>query len=263
MIAQAMHCAFCQGELADAWSGSPFSRCLSCGLIARTTQPTQDELDELYAEAWDELGEHEAETGSMDDYLARQYVAGLQSTLGRSSLKGQRILDFGAGTGALAVAVGQAGADVYAVEPYGHQGLIDMGLKAFADIDDVPADVRFDGVISMDVAEHLPRPWDDFARLYSRIVPGGWICISTPNPAGLSARLRGANWREAAKAGHIVFLCEPTLGRILRSVGFTSVRPAHWNVSYGRGLKHELSQRLLNLTGLQGASRLIAYKPAS
>jgi hypothetical protein len=110
------------------------------------------------------------------------------------------------------------------------------------------------------VAEHLPRPWEDFARIYNRLEPGGWACISTPNPTGLSARISKAQWREAGKLGHLVFLSEATMNRMLSSVGFKSISPARWNVHFGRGLKHEVTQRVLNLTGLQGASRLIAYK---
>ena len=86
------------------------------------------------------------------------------------------------------------------------------------------------------------------------------MCVSTPNPAGLSARLGRAHWREASVRPHR-FLGERTLGKILRSVGFTSIRPARWHVSYGRGVRHQIAQGLLTLTGLQGASRLIAFKP--
>ena len=197
----------------------------------------------------------------MDAFLARQYVDSLVSTLGRTDAHGLHILDFGAGNGALATALEKAGADAYAVEPYGHEGLLAAGHKAFAHVEDIPASVTFHGVITMDVAEHLPRPWEDFASLYARLEPGGWICVSTPNPASLSARLRGANWREAGKSGHIVFLPERTLEKILRTIGFAAVSPARWNISYGRGIRHEIAQRLLNLTGLQGASRLIAFKP--
>lgn len=262
-VTQPTRCAFCQGEVAGIWAGSPFCRCRSCGLIARSHLPTQDELNQLYADAWDSPFEHSAETGSMDSYLARQYVDSLVSTLGRTDAAGLRILDFGAGTGALATALEQAGADVYAVEPYGHEGLIAAGHKAFAQVEDIPDSVSFHGVITMDVAEHLSRPWEDFSRLYPRIEPGGWLCVSTPNPAGLSARVGRARWREAGKSGHLVFLGEPTLGRMLRSAGFTSIRPARWHVSYGRGIQHQVAQRLLTLTRLQGASRLIAFKPAA
>jgi 2-polyprenyl-3-methyl-5-hydroxy-6-metoxy-1,4-benzoquinol methylase len=261
LIVESRRCAFCRGNLSGVWLGSSFCRCVGCGLIARTHLPSDAELYELYAEAWDEPSEHAAETGSMDDHLARQYVLGLLSTHGRTDLRGLRLLDFGAGTGALAAALEHAGADVYAVEPYGHRGLVDAGHNAFASLEDVPESVSFDGVITMDVAEHLPRPWEDFARLYGRIRPGGWICVSTPNPSGLSARVSRAKWREAGKTSHLVFLSETTLARMLRSTGFASISPARWHVRYGRGLQHELAQRLLNLTGLQGASRLIAYKP--
>src|SRR4051794_22405833 len=116
MIAQTTRCSFCQGDLAGFWSGSPFNRCRNCGLIVRNPLPTQDELNALYAVAWDDPIVHAAETGNMDRTLARQYTQGLLATIGRTSAKGLRICDFGAGTGALVVALNEAGADAYAVE---------------------------------------------------------------------------------------------------------------------------------------------------
>src|SRR4051794_16781658 len=102
MIAQTNRCSFCEGDLTSFWAGSPFCRCRSCGLIIRSQLPTQDELDKLYPAPGAAPIVPAAETGNMEKSLARQYVAGLLSTLGRQNAKVLRILDFGAGTGALA-----------------------------------------------------------------------------------------------------------------------------------------------------------------
>jgi 2-polyprenyl-3-methyl-5-hydroxy-6-metoxy-1,4-benzoquinol methylase len=253
-------CTFCNGNLAMLWKDPPFSRCADCNLVMRNPFPSQQELDALYEASWSDPDANSYETGNMDGRLAAQYVGELLKNLGRERADGLRILDFGAGKGALMAALKNAGAEVYGVEPYGHDRLQEMGKNAYRSLDDVPQSISFDGIISMDVVEHLPRPWETFATLFQRIKPGGWLCISVPNPKGLNARLNGGKWREARKVGHIVFLEGKTLVRMLRWAGFSAAKPVRWNVHYGKGFMHRLSQRLLVIAGLHGAVRVIAYK---
>jgi 2-polyprenyl-3-methyl-5-hydroxy-6-metoxy-1,4-benzoquinol methylase len=253
-------CTFCNGKLTILWEDPPFSRCADCYLIIQNPFPSQQELDDLYEASWTDPDANSYETGNMDGRLAEQYASELLRNLGRERAGGLRILDFGAGKGALMTALENEGAEVYGVEPYGHDRLREAGKKAYRMLGDIPQDILFDGIISMDVVEHLPQPWETFATLLRRIKPGGWLCISVPNPKGINARLNGGRWRETQKVGHIVFLEGKTLVRMLRWAGFSVARPVRWNVNYGKGFMHHLSQRLLLITGLHGAVRVIAFK---
>jgi 2-polyprenyl-3-methyl-5-hydroxy-6-metoxy-1,4-benzoquinol methylase len=56
------------------------------------------------------------------------------------------------------------------------------------------AELSFDGIVSLEAIEH-PRDPGGVLRLYKRLSPGGWLLITTPNAAGLPARLMGQHWR--------------------------------------------------------------------
>jgi 2-polyprenyl-3-methyl-5-hydroxy-6-metoxy-1,4-benzoquinol methylase len=192
--------------------------------------------------------------------LAVEYVKGLMPSLEVANLAGLHILDFGAGKGALMTALARAGAVVSGVEPYGYDQLVSEGKLIYKTLADLPSGALFDGIVSMDVIEHLPEPWLVFSDLHRRLKPGGWLLVSTPNPRGLKARIFGSRWREAGKAGHLVFFEERTLVRMLTDVGFAKANGVKWNVRYRANWSHRLLQRLLVSTGLHGAVRVLAYK---
>ena len=50
-----------------------------------------------------------------------------------------RVLDYGAGRGAMALELKKRGADVVAVEPFGCDYLIELGVSAYRDLSDLPA----------------------------------------------------------------------------------------------------------------------------
>jgi 2-polyprenyl-3-methyl-5-hydroxy-6-metoxy-1,4-benzoquinol methylase len=170
-------------------------------------------------------------------------------------------MDFGAGRGAMALALRENGADVVAVDPFGHRYLRDVGLVAFADLGALPPDLCFDGIVSLEVMEHLLEPGETLAKLHERLRPGGWLFITTPNPAGLLARLSGERWREAAKPGHVLFFSPTTLRGLLKVTDFCDTRRLRWllrypGVSTTRSALHYVLQAVL----LDGSLRYLAYK---
>ena len=254
-------CPFCHSSLRDFWKDPRFDRCSSCGLVVRNPFPSDQKLKALYTSAWNQPDERSSETGSMDQLLAKQYVRELMTSLRTTNFKDQKILDFGAGKGALMMALKERQADVYGVEPYGHEALSGKMGTAFSDLDRIPKNICFDGIISMDVAEHLREPWKVFAKLHNRIKPGGWLCISTPNPKGLNAMLKGAKWRETKKPGHILFMDENTLIKMLKFAVYVDAKPVRWKVRYSNNSLRHGTQILARNLGLQGATRVIGFKP--
>jgi SAM-dependent methyltransferase len=253
-------CPFCGGHLERFWAACSFSRCVECDLFIRSPFPSESELDDLYKTKWLSPEANDSETGNMDEFLARQYVRELAKTLQRKDLSGLRILDFGAGKGALLDALIDSGAIAYGVEPYGCTELATTGRLVFHDLADSPPELRFDGIVCMDVVEHLLAPWETFRHLLDRLNPGGWLLVSTPNPKGLTARLMGCKWREVAKAGHIMFLSQAVMKRMLQVAGFSVVKPARWHVRFAGGLPKYYCQLLTLAFGLHGAARVIAFK---
>lgn len=157
-------------------------------------------------------------------------------------------------------ALAESGAIACAVEPYGFDQLTASGKVVFRDLADIPPQLRFDGIVCMDVVEHLITPWQTLRQLYDRLNPGGWLVVSTPNPKGLTARLMGSKWRELANAGHIMFLSHAVIKRMLYFVGFSVVKPARWRIQYLGGSLKYYGQLLTGALGLHGAARVIAFK---
>jgi 2-polyprenyl-3-methyl-5-hydroxy-6-metoxy-1,4-benzoquinol methylase len=99
--------------------------------------------------------------------LARLTEAGLG--------KGDRILDFGCGSGALVRFLRSRG--------YEHTRGYDAYARAFADPSALEA--RYDCVISQDVIEHVDSPRELLQRFDRLVVPGGLIAIGTPDAAAI------------------------------------------------------------------------------
>ena len=224
--------------------------------------PKEAELTRLYEDGWRNPEANQAETGGTDLRLARVYARRLASSLGRRDFKGLRLVDFGAGTGTMSLALVEQGAVVVSVDPFGYERLRAQGLTAYRSLADVPRDQPFDGAVSLDVLEHLTAPWDDLAALREMIVPGGWIYVSTLNTASANARIKRGHWREARKAGHVVFFDAHGLELVLARAGFAEIRRPHWLVRYTRNPFRALLHVLLQLLGLETGLRAIAMKAA-
>jgi len=252
-------CGMCGGKTFLYWKTAQIIRCETCSLLSRRRFPTEDELRELYSGSWERPSEHCAETGATDAEFAARYVQCLTASLGIESLKGLRLLEFGAGTGALMRALDAAGAEVYGVEPFGYSLLKSNGLNAFRDLSDLPACLVFDGILSQDVVEHLTEPWSVLHKFMRLLSPQGWIYLATPNAAGLNARLSRSNWRELKNPGHLTLFRPDSLEYLLRNNGFARYSRLHWQIVYGKGTIQGLKDSLLRGLKLDGELRYLAF----
>ncbi len=260
-IPECPQCKF-QGAASVHWRAPRFLCCRECGTIFRDPFPGESELANYYSEGWKEPEENIVETGSTDEVIARCLADSLTDTLAIRSLSGMRILDFGAGRGAMTLELMKRGAKLVAVEPFGYQFLAERGVSVYRDLAHLPDELSFDGIVSLEVIEHLRDPGGVLAGLYKRLSPGGWLLITTPNAAGLLARLMGQRWREAAKPGHIVFFTPTALSKILEKNGFSQVQRPRWLIRYPRAsplraLLHFGLQKL----AVDGGLRVVAYRP--
>lgn len=220
--------------------------------------PTKEELDALYQDSWSIPEERTGETGGTSDRLARVYARRLAKSLGRRDFAGLRILEFGAGRGAMLRALRDLGAEAVGVEPYGISYLQEQGFEAHPDLSDVSG--RFDGVVTIDVFEHLHEPWKVLRDLCNVLAKDGWICVVTGNPLGLNARFTKGNWREAKKPGHLVWPTPDLLAQMLRSAGFERAERLKWLVKYANNPIRSAIHYSMQLTGLDGALRYLAWK---
>src|SRR5258708_18074724 len=209
-----------------------FLRCDECGVVYRDPFPSAANLARLYNEGWQSPTSNKRETGATDATIASDLIDSVVKTLGGRSLVGMRVLDYGAGRGAMSLELKKRGADVVAIEPFGSDYLIKLGIPAYRDLSELAAASQFDGIVCLEVIEHLRNPRRVLANLYGRLSPGGWLLVTTPNAAGLPAKLMGQRWREAAKPGHIVLFTPAVLRKILTAIGFCDVRRPRWFIRY-------------------------------
>ena len=101
-------------------------------------------------------------------------------------LQGSCVLDFGAGTGAIALECARAKAQVDALEPNAEKAAF-LQQEATSQqlivtlIESLPKHAKYDAIILLDVIEHLIEPETWLAQLYNALKPNGIIYLSTPN----------------------------------------------------------------------------------
>lgn len=253
-----LSCGLCGGNTSLFWKPSGILKCRSCGLLCREVTPSQEALAELYGAGWADPAHNESETGGTDLALARKFANRLARSLSLESFAGLKLLDFGAGTGAMLGALAELGAEVHGVEPFGYEYLRHRDFHVYRSLDEIPAGIVFDGVITMNVIEHIPRPWEAITGLRQKLKPGGWLLVSSPNSDGLNARLHRSNWREAKKAGHLLLFNPSSLELLLRRCGYHGCRRLHWLLPYGNGLA--IRDYCLQSLWLDGELKYLAFE---
>jgi glycosyltransferase involved in cell wall biosynthesis/SAM-dependent methyltransferase len=253
-------CPLCQKQMLEKHVYDGFRRCARCALILRYPIPKPQELDALYRTSWSHPEENVRETGGTTPELARDYAAWLTRSLKRRDLSGLKILEYGAGRGEMLTAMQTLGADLCAVEPYGGEYLQQRGFRAYRTLRDLPQDLRFDGIVSVDVFEHDGASCEIVRDLGALLKPSGWLFVATPNPAGLNARIFRARWREAQKPGHVLFFEPGGLESLFRRTGFQSWRRLHWRVRYEKSAAVRAKDFLLGALRLDGELRYLAFR---
>lgn len=252
-------CPWCGSDcLQRIWPESNYDQCRSCLLYFRNPMPTREELDECYNSAWSNPETERSETGGTDVQLAYVYVRKLSRSLGRRDLKGLKILDFGAGRGAVLEALQGMGAKVAGIEPYGFEYLESRGFKVYRTLSEAPS--GWDGIVMIDVFEHLEKPWEMLTTLRELLAEDGWIYIATANPVGLNARVSKGRWREARKKTHLMFPHPELMEQILRTVGFSKVERLRWLIRYHRNPVRMIVNYLMQFVGLDGELRFLAWR---
>ena len=180
-------CPYCKTSMINAWPDASFLRCPTCQLLVRNGSFSKHNLKKLYISSWSDPFQNIDETGATTDELSEQYSIHLLNSLNIGGFHGLKIMDFGAGRGSMSIALSKAGADVFAIEPFGSDYLLNIGVPTYRDIKDIPKETKFDGIVTLDVIEHLDEPWSVLNSLMDFLVPGGWIFIATPNSNSLNA----------------------------------------------------------------------------
>lgn len=236
-----MSCVLCGNEKLNkeyeppAAAGRALMRCAACGLLQISPLPTIAELAEYY-QKYDILGEREPyyqklwgpdaiETPEGQDVRSRfDWAKNLCKTFGKT-------LDVGSGPGLFLRLVKNDGGEAIgselntrAAEKSASQIGVTVHAGTIADIEEG----NFDTIALWDLLEHVNNPKQLISDCRSRLKPGGWLFIETPDESSLLDRivLGLAKMKIGGPAAtfyglhHLVLFRRPTITKLLESNGF-------------------------------------------
>lgn len=244
---------FAEGE-------TDFRLCSSCGAVFRERFPSSEELDEIYRQAYAEENINGENTNQESgDYAAQSYANYLMRDF---VCQGDRLLDYGAGSGALLAELrklGLAGDGLEFSASARDYCLTNRGFPLKADLGDVP-DGYYQVISMIEVLEHLADLAGTLKEIYRVLAPGGQLFITTPNRSGLRARIEKGSWREAQKKFHL-FLFDWGSARFhLERAGFVDVQHIAFSPVQKAGWKFAIYSRATQSMGLSGTLCVLARK---
>jgi SAM-dependent methyltransferase len=122
--------------------------------------------------------------GTVDDWRAWGFSA-VTLALSRAARESTaavrgRVLDAGSGRGAWRDVIRSGGAEYESIDLAPRGGDRPTWIGDVMRMPQVP-DGRYDAVVSHQVLEHLPRPWEALAEFHRVLRPGGMLVISVPH----------------------------------------------------------------------------------
>ena len=243
-------CALCgHGAFAPLWNCGAFSfvRCRNCGLVQQNPQPESAAVEKRYDavyldyEAQNQDAYRDLELLALADLGLDELAEPLFAKAADRSV-GPRALDIGCATGALLDALRGKKWEPQGVEicapaaEYGRSRYrlpIHIGTLESAHF----SDASFDLVHASHLIEHLNEPGCFLDEVSRVLAPEGLFVLTTPNVAGLQARLFGADWRSAIY-DHLYLFSRHSLEALLRAHHFRPIRAVTWG-GWARGLRPE------------------------
>jgi 2-polyprenyl-3-methyl-5-hydroxy-6-metoxy-1,4-benzoquinol methylase len=175
--------------------------------------------------------------------------------------QGGRVLEVGAGCGALAVRLQEAGFDVVPTDlepPHDWIHRLDLDNPEWTDATRGP----FDMVVCVETLEHVENPRQVLRSIRAMLRPGDRLVVSTPNVTHphslLKTVLRGApvffGPKHYYQPGHITMLPDWMLTEHVRQAGFDQIEVRAGGTMDYSGLRrriHRIELALLRVLGLR------------
>jgi SAM-dependent methyltransferase len=211
-------CAWCGAPAPAPRQGSRFGvrRCERCGAATTDPRPSAAELEQAYAHYRPSSGRF----SGAGDALLRRTRARLAARIAQIAPPG-RVLDVGAGDGALLDALHALGRDAVGLER-------DSRRDDVRELDVTEVDGVWAAVVFWHSLEHLPAPGAAIEHAARILAPGGTLFVAVPNADSLQARAFGERWFHLDLPRHLVHLSARALTARLRALGLVVTRVSHW-----------------------------------
>jgi SAM-dependent methyltransferase len=267
-------CALCGGFSfvpALCCDGFAYVKCGECGLVQMNPQPAAASVHDRYGGAYGDDYLHYEMTNE-NAFLALQLKtledARFYEEEKRFFQDGKkRFLDVGCATGALLEKMRERGWETCGVEisaqmaEYGKRRR-NLVISTRPLEENGFAENSFAVIHASHVIEHLNDPAVFVREIYRILKDGGLFLVTTPNIAGMQAKLFGGRWRSAIY-DHLYLFSRDTLGALLRREGFQVEQTVTWGgLAKGTvpaGIK-KIADRLAKKAGLGDVMLLKARK---
>lgn len=225
-------CEICGGSsqtLLYEVDGYPIVRCSDCDLVFVGASTSPERLIALYDESYYEDPDQIGYDGyGQAEARKRHHDRSLLTEIEELRAPGE-MLEIGCAYGFFLDEARARGWRVRGIEPSAYAAQrarerfgLDVVTDAFTEL--AAEQESVDVVALWDVIEHLPNPRETLELVHEWLRPHGVLALSTGNITSLSARLHGPDWSLMSPPWHQFYFSRPTLRRLLRDVGFESVR---------------------------------------
>jgi SAM-dependent methyltransferase len=213
-------------EYATVGNEFRFVRCRICDHLYLNPRPSGGDLPAIYP---GDYYAYEHDAGGLVARLRRVWE-GRKVRLYRSLIDPgrRRILDVGCGDGRFLSLLREFGSEEWELEgiDIDADAALKCAAKGFAThvsrVEDFDSGAEsYDGVIMLQLIEHVDDPGAICDRVFALLRPGGCFIIETPNPAGLDYRIfRRSWWGHYHFPRHWNLFSTPALRRLLEKRGF-------------------------------------------
>lgn len=229
------------------------SRCESCSHVFANPRPMQSFISCLYSEVEDPLYQVEAEGREKNFDRILSCLEELQPQKGS-------LFDVGAATGILLNLAKQRGwnpggieASSWAVQVALQQYQLNL-LRGDFETAAIPAE-NYDVVSMVDFIEHIPHPLRAMEKAHEILIPGGILCLVTPDIKSAAAKIRGDKWWHF-RPGHLGYFTAKSLVTLVERTGFRVVKERKYAWTFSA---HYLISRIPRLNFLLKNSRLSSF----
>lgn len=197
------------------------SRCRNCSHVFANPLPSAAFIQSLYAKIEDPAYEQESLGRGKNFQRILDHLEHIHPKKGT-------LLDVGAATGILMRLARQRGWETEGIEP--STWAVEFAKAEHAltliegSLENVPLKKNvYTAVTLIDFIEHIAHPVEALSRVREALLPGGTVCLVTPDVQSLAARIMGKRWWHF-RPGHLAYFSKKSLLTLLDRTGFQIVQ---------------------------------------
>ena len=227
------------------------SRCDNCTHIFANPCPSPEFIQSLYGETEDPLYQEEAQGRSKNFKRILKRLDKIHPERGI-------LIDVGAATGILMDISRKRGWNVEGIEPSAWAVGVareKYDLEILEGVFETASlqEEKYTVVSMVDFLEHIPHPYDAISMAQKLLLPGGTLCLVTPDIHSLAARIMGQKWWHY-RPGHLGYFSKKSLQFLMRRAGFRIIKmrkyswtfSLHYLLSRKPGLSFFLKNRFFS-----------------